>query len=92
VAAVPPNSGMFLRSRAPFFVANGYQVIRYDDGPYGVITSVADLAEYIKQNSSKDVSMRRRIRMSLRALEGQIVRWPYEHVHVCSPYLPLFTS
>jgi len=66
-------------------LANGCKVIRYDDGPYGVITSVADLAEYIKQNTSKEMSMKRHIRMSLRALEGQVVRWPYEHVHVCFP-------
>ncbi|KAF9568432.1 hypothetical protein CPC08DRAFT_702456 [Agrocybe pediades] len=55
-------------------------VIRYDDGPYAVLTDAHDLEAYISQNSSHDIQRRRFVRMSLRALEGRMVRWPYEHV------------
>jgi hypothetical protein len=37
---------------------------------------------YIDQNSSPDIQRRRFVRIALRALEGQIVHWPYEHIEV----------
>ncbi|KAJ7125620.1 hypothetical protein C8R43DRAFT_1029603 [Mycena crocata] len=55
-------------------------VIRYDDGPFAVLQDVYDLEAYMRQNSSKEVQRKREIRMALRALEGQIVVWPYDHV------------
>ncbi|KAJ7783745.1 hypothetical protein DFH07DRAFT_788969 [Mycena maculata] len=55
-------------------------VIRYDDGPMTVLQDVADLEAYIDQNSSRHVQRKREIRMALRALEGQIVVWPYVHI------------
>jgi len=57
-------------------------VIRYDDGPYAVLSSPSDLEIYITQNSSPDIERRRHVRMSLRALEGRVVQWPYDHIHV----------
>ncbi|PPQ62841.1 hypothetical protein CVT24_000535 [Panaeolus cyanescens] len=63
-------------------------VIRYDEGPYAVLNDSVALEAYIAQNSSKDVQMRRQIRMALRCLEGKLVRWPYDHVqHIGSPSL-----
>ncbi|KAJ7487562.1 hypothetical protein B0H11DRAFT_2013877 [Mycena galericulata] len=55
-------------------------VIRYDDGPMAVLQNVADMEAYIAQNSSREIQRKREIRMALRALEGQIVVWPYVHV------------
>ncbi|KAJ6509497.1 hypothetical protein C8R47DRAFT_1098906 [Mycena vitilis] len=55
-------------------------VIRYDDGPLAVLQDVSHLEAYIKQNSSRRVQRKREIRMALRALEGQIVVWPYVHI------------
>ncbi|KDR84944.1 hypothetical protein GALMADRAFT_1322109 [Galerina marginata CBS 339.88] len=55
-------------------------VVRYDDGSYAVLNDASDLDEYIAQNSSPDIQRRRHVRMSLRALEGRVIRWPYEHV------------
>ncbi|GLB36114.1 hypothetical protein LshimejAT787_0304020 [Lyophyllum shimeji] len=55
-------------------------VIRYDDGPLAVLREASELEAYISQNSSPDIRRRRLVRLSLRALEGKIVSWPYEHV------------
>uniref|UniRef100_A0A0W0F5N8 T6SS Phospholipase effector Tle1-like catalytic domain-containing protein n=1 Tax=Moniliophthora roreri TaxID=221103 RepID=A0A0W0F5N8_MONRR len=55
-------------------------VVRYDDGRYAVLTELKDLELYVNQNSSRMIQRRREIRLSLRALEGQRVIWPYEHV------------
>ncbi|KAJ6604613.1 hypothetical protein DFH09DRAFT_1123281 [Mycena vulgaris] len=55
-------------------------VIRYDDGPSAVIQDVSNMEAYIGQNSSREVQRKRELRMALRALEGQIVVWPYTHV------------
>jgi hypothetical protein len=56
--------------------------MRYDEGFYAVLQSVSDLELYIKQNSSAEAYRRRQTRMSLRALEGTRVHWPYEHIAV----------
>ncbi|KAJ3516260.1 hypothetical protein NLJ89_g1239 [Agrocybe chaxingu] len=63
-------------------------VIRYDEGPCAVLTAASELEAYISQNSSVDIQRRRYIRMSLRALEGQIIRWPYEHIQDVGTNLP----
>ncbi|KAJ8083971.1 hypothetical protein PM082_002738 [Marasmius tenuissimus] len=55
-------------------------VIRYDDGRYAVLREVAELDLYVKQNASREIQRRREVRLSLRALDGQRVFWPYEHV------------
>lgn len=57
-------------------------MIRYDDGPMAVLQDAADLEAYIGQNSSREVQRKRELRMALRALEGQIVVWPYVHITV----------
>ncbi|KAF5385209.1 hypothetical protein D9615_001490 [Tricholomella constricta] len=57
-------------------------VIRYDDGPLAVLTEASELEAYISQNSSPDIRRKRLVRLSLRALEGQAVVWPYEHISV----------
>lgn len=56
-------------------------VIQYDDGPCAVLREASDLEAYIAQNSSPDIQRRRQVRMSLRALEGQTVHWPYERIN-----------
>ena len=58
------------------------KVIRYDEGRYAVLRDINDLATYIDQNSSPDIQRRRFVRMALRALEGRIVNWPYDHLEV----------
>lgn len=63
-------------------LTNIIQVIRYDDGPYAIIQEVVDLEAYISQNRSDNIWRRREIRMALRALDGQVVFWPYEHITV----------
>ncbi|KAI0825060.1 hypothetical protein BC628DRAFT_1321069 [Trametes gibbosa] len=55
-------------------------VIRYDDGLEVVLSEVRDLERYVHQNSREDTRRKRHVRMALRALDGQIVRWPYDHV------------
>ncbi|TBU35329.1 hypothetical protein BD311DRAFT_745975 [Dichomitus squalens] len=55
-------------------------VIEYDDGPEAVLSEVKDLEAYVRQNSSEDIMRKRQLRMALRALDGQFVRWPYDHV------------
>ncbi|EFI28599.1 hypothetical protein CC1G_13626 [Coprinopsis cinerea okayama7 len=54
-------------------------VIRYDDGPTAVVKDVPDLEAYIAQNSDPVIQQRKQIRLSLRALDGKRVYWPYEH-------------
>ena len=58
------------------------QVLKYDDGSHVVLREVSDFELYISQNSDPDVRRRRDVRISLRALEGQTVIWPYEHKQV----------
>ncbi len=60
------------------------KVIRYDEGRYAVLREINDLATYINQNSSPDIQRRRFVRVALRALEGRIVTWPYDHLEVTS--------
>ncbi|KZT30532.1 hypothetical protein NEOLEDRAFT_1053472 [Neolentinus lepideus HHB14362 ss-1] len=57
-------------------------VLRYDDGPVAVLRTVAELEEYVRQNSGTYVHRKREIRMALRALDGQRVIWPYNHVQL----------
>ncbi|KAI0695179.1 hypothetical protein BC835DRAFT_1273773 [Cytidiella melzeri] len=64
-------------------------VMKYDDGPVAVISEVADLEMYVRQNSSHDVQRRREVRLALRALDGQVVHWPYEHIEVIGARRPL---
>ncbi|KAI0094840.1 hypothetical protein BDY19DRAFT_879427 [Irpex rosettiformis] len=63
--------------------------IRYDDGPLAVISEIADLELYVRQNSSHDIRRRREVRLALRALDGQVVHWPYEHVEFVGSRSPL---
>lgn len=63
-------------------------VLRYDDGPLAVLRSVGELEEYVRQNSSIHVQRKREIRMALRALDGQRVIWPYEHVQLVGAHTP----
>lgn len=58
------------------------QVLEYDDGPEVILSEVKDLEAYVRQNSSEDIIRKRQLRMALRALDGQFVRWPYNHVEV----------
>ncbi|KAI0724627.1 hypothetical protein C8T65DRAFT_7352 [Cerioporus squamosus] len=55
-------------------------VIQYDDGPELVLSEVGELERYLQQNSREDIMRKRQVRMALRALDGQYVRWPYDHV------------
>lgn len=64
---------------------HSYQVIRYDDGPLVTLKDLSDLELYVKQNSDTEVQRRRDIRVTLRALDGQKVYWPYRHVDVSVP-------
>jgi len=36
----------------------------------------------VRQNTSPDISRKREIRLTLRALDGKIVTWPYDHITV----------
>ncbi|KAG7450562.1 uncharacterized protein BT62DRAFT_884109 [Guyanagaster necrorhizus] len=64
-------------------------VLRYDSGSYAVLQEVADLEAYISQNSLHSIRRRRHIRLSLRALDGQVVKWPYEHITLIGSQPPL---
>ncbi|TFK41203.1 hypothetical protein BDQ12DRAFT_768018 [Crucibulum laeve] len=55
-------------------------VIQYDEGKLVVLREVVDFEAYVAQNSDPTVEQKRYVRVSLRALEGQVVRWPYDHI------------
>ncbi|KAL0581635.1 hypothetical protein V5O48_000451 [Marasmius crinis-equi] len=76
----PTLVGINTLDRFPLWLKLCTQVIRYDDGRYAVLRNVMELDLYVKQNASREIQRRREIRMSLRALDGQTVRWPYAHV------------
>ena len=40
------------------------------------------MKEYVRQNTCPEVSRKREIRLTLRALDGKIVTWPYDHIVV----------
>ncbi|KAF5390251.1 hypothetical protein D9757_002979 [Collybiopsis confluens] len=75
---VPERSGFF--GNAWYIPFPPTVVMRYDDGRLSVIHTLNDLEEYVAQNSSRAVQRKREVRMALRALEDQTVRWPYKHV------------
>ena len=60
------------------------QVLQYDNGPQVVLSEVKQLERYIHQNTSEEIMRKRQLRLALRSLEGQVVRWPYDHVQVSS--------
>jgi len=77
----PPS----LVGRAPSSLQNyahWSQVIRFDDGKVATLKEIVQMEEYVKQNTSPDISRRREIRLALRALDGKIVTWPYDHIIV----------
>ncbi|KIM22943.1 hypothetical protein M408DRAFT_269120 [Serendipita vermifera MAFF 305830] len=55
-------------------------VIRYDEGGQAVLESLHEFEHYVSQNESYEISRKREVRHALRALDRQIVRWPYTHV------------
>ncbi|EMD42109.1 hypothetical protein CERSUDRAFT_110652 [Gelatoporia subvermispora B] len=61
-------------------------VMRYDDGSLATLREVSELETYVTQNSSHHVQRKREIRMALRALDGQVVMWPYDHVQFVGAY------
>ncbi|OCH96097.1 hypothetical protein OBBRIDRAFT_787550 [Obba rivulosa] len=61
-------------------------VMRYDDGGLATLREVSELEAYVAQNSSHHVQRKREIRMALRALDGQVVIWPYDHVQYVGAY------
>jgi hypothetical protein len=56
-------------------------VMRYDDGQSAYLRHISEFREYVVQNSSADIAQRKHVRMALRALEGRVVKWPYEHIN-----------
>jgi hypothetical protein len=64
------------------------KVIRYDDGPLKALREMSDLKLYVTQNISPDVQRKRRIRMALRALDGERVTWSYVHTQVSLEMIP----
>ncbi|KAJ4486079.1 hypothetical protein J3R30DRAFT_3443672 [Lentinula aciculospora] len=55
-------------------------VMRYDNGKLVVLRTLGQLEDYVAQNSSRKIQRKREVRMALRTLEGQTVRWPYRHI------------
>ena len=58
------------------------QVIRFDDGNIATLKEIVQMEEYVRQNTRPDVSRKREIRLTLRALDKKIVNWPYDHIIV----------
>ncbi|KAH7877655.1 uncharacterized protein C8R40DRAFT_1226338 [Lentinula edodes] len=59
------------------------KALHYNDcynGKLAVLRNLRKLEEYVAQNSSGQIQRKREVRMALRALEGQTVRWPYNHI------------
>ena len=56
--------------------------MRYDDGILAVLSNIQDMELYVAQNRSAHIRRRRDVRRVLRALEGQVVAWPYDHQQV----------
>ncbi|THH11204.1 hypothetical protein EW145_g801 [Phellinidium pouzarii] len=54
-------------------------VMRYDDGVSTVLNRAEQFRAYVNSNMDKDIQRKRYIRLALRALDGQIVDWPYEY-------------
>lgn len=87
VDSIPSNFGMRCHSHHNHPHSRSLlQVIRYDDGPLVALQEVAELQQYVQQNSSADISRRREIRMALRSLDGHSVYWPYRHIEVRRMY------
>jgi hypothetical protein len=83
VSAYPCEKCCLLELKAR---AERTKVIQYDSGPLAVLKNVSDFEAYISQNNNWGIQRWRQVRLSLRALEGQKVIWPYEHI-IVSIYL-----
>jgi hypothetical protein len=79
VPAYPCESYCLLELKA---LTERTKVIQYDSGPLAVLKNASDFEAYISQNNNWEIQRWRQVRLSLRALEGQKVIWPYEHVIV----------
>ncbi|KAG8849341.1 hypothetical protein FRB96_000877 [Tulasnella sp. 330] len=54
-------------------------VMRYDHGTIVTLSSLDQLETFVMQNLDPWILEKRRLRLALRALDGQRVRWPYTH-------------
>ncbi|KAI0936419.1 hypothetical protein AcV5_004565 [Taiwanofungus camphoratus] len=54
-------------------------VIHYDSGSLRVLQEASQFELYVAQNSSHHIQRKREIRIALRALDGQLVTWPYDY-------------
>ena len=63
-------------------VLNEIKLIQYDSGARAVLNNIPEFEAYIFQNNSREIQRWRQVRLSFRALEGQQVAWPYEHIVV----------
>jgi hypothetical protein len=82
VDSISPVSGMFPFNMTVRSLLILVQVMRFDDGSSATLKEVAEWEEYVNQNANEAIRRRREIRMTLRALNKQIVFWPYEHIVV----------
>ncbi|CCL99035.1 uncharacterized protein FIBRA_01044 [Fibroporia radiculosa] len=55
-------------------------IMQYDDGHSSVIQDLSQLELYVGQNTNPHIQRKRDIRLALRALDGHIVQWPYDHI------------
>lgn len=57
-------------------------VLKYDSGKTIALRTLSEFEDYVCQNEDKEIFSRRRIRVALRSLDGQVVRWPYTYIQV----------
>ncbi|GJJ08808.1 hypothetical protein Clacol_003027 [Clathrus columnatus] len=55
-------------------------VMKYDSGQTIALRTFDEFQDYVRQNEDKEVCQRRNIRLALRSLDGQVVRWPYTYI------------
>lgn len=59
------------------------QAFRYDrQGDLVLLTTLDDLEMFAAQNTDEAITEKRKLRIAFRALDLQVVTWPYTHVEV----------
>lgn len=65
-------------------------VMHYDAGHFVTLTTMQEFEDFVHQNSAPQMERRRQVRRSLRALDGQVVHWPYTHTQFIGSRKALF--
>lgn len=89
--AVPPVPGQMSYFGSAWWIPfPPTLVMHYDAGHFDTLTTMQEFEDFVYQNSTRHMERRRQVRRALRALDGQVVHWPYTHTEFIGSRKSLF--